>query len=36
MIGGILFFIIEAKLNAQSKNNMAQLLLEFLCMSLSS
>jgi hypothetical protein len=31
MIGGILFFVIELKLDRLSKNNLAQLFLEFLC-----
>jgi hypothetical protein len=31
MIGGILFFVIESKLNKPSSNNLAQLFLEFLC-----
>ena len=35
MIGGILFFIIEAKLDKPSSNNLAQLFLEFLCASSS-
>jgi hypothetical protein len=35
MIGGILFFIIEAKLGPPSNNNLAQLLLKLLCASSS-
>jgi hypothetical protein len=33
MIGGILFFVIELKLDRPSDNDMAQLFLEFLCVS---
>jgi hypothetical protein len=35
MIGGILFFVIEAKLDRPSANNLAQLFLELLCASSS-
>lgn len=35
MIGGILFFIIEAKLDKPSSNNLAQLFLDLLCASSS-
>jgi hypothetical protein len=35
MIGGILFFIIEAKLDKPSNNNLARVFLEFLCASSS-
>jgi hypothetical protein len=35
MIGGILFFVIEAKLGMPTSNNLAQLFLELLCASSS-